>query len=179
MTEFHEDTAGRSGWRAPRSSAFGDELDELLGLDPPPQLSAAARARLRARLAEAGDEEAGDDALYEVLALDEVEVPADLAARVLAGVRADRRRRRFRPVALVAAAAAASLLAAVGAGWLPLGRAGSGGAEDVPGEELLAALPFLESLEFLERELDPLEQEVVLAIDPREALLLEFLELGG
>ena len=48
-----------------------------------------------------------------------------------------------------------------------------------PQRRLLAALPLLESLEFLEGELDPLEQEVLLVRDPSDALILEFLELGG
>ena len=129
-----------------------------------------------------------EDALHELLGVDEVEVPAGLSARVLAAVRADRRRRRLRPVGVLLAAAAAAVLAVTGAGWWPVnglsegpGRSlGNGlGAPELPSEELLAALPLLESLEFLEGELDPLEQEVLLVRDPSDALILEFLELGG
>lgn len=182
MTGSPEDHPDPNAWtRGHRSSEH--DLDELLGLDPSPRLSAAARARIHARLTEHAD-----DALHELLGVDEVEIPAGLSARVLAAVRADRRRRRLRPVGVLFAAAAAAVLAVTGAGWWPVKSLGEGpgrslgnglGAPELPSEELLAALPLLESLEFLEGELDPLEQEVLLVRDPSDALILEFLELGG
>lgn len=163
-----------------------DELEELLGLDPDPTLSESARRRIQAQLSSEGDL-----ALDLVLGMDEVEVPGGLADAVRGAVHADRVRRRFRPVALVAAAAAAGVLVATGAGWLPLGWAGSedglaGGAGrgavvalDRPSEELLAALPLLESLEFLEQELDSFEREIALGTEPGDVVFLGLLELGG
>jgi len=164
--------------RAPRN-----ELDQWLGLDPDPRLPDVVRQRIHEQLA------AEDDRMLDaVLGLDVVDRPVDLADRVRAAVRADARRRRFRPVGWVAVAAAASLLLAASMGWNPRGRSaesagGSAGgavaALDGPSAELLAALPLLESLEFLEQELDPFEQEVALLVDPGDAVFLELLELGG
>jgi hypothetical protein len=161
--------------RDPRS-----ELDELLGLDPEPRLPDVVRQRIHDQLAAENDR-----MLDAILGLDEVTAPADLGDRVRAAVRADARRRRFRPVGWVAVAAAASLLLAASIGWDPRGRSVESGGEgavaalDVPSAELLAALPLLESLEFLEQELDPFEQEVALVVDPRDTVLLELVELGG
>jgi|GEM_PF-2629432 len=161
----------------------GRELDELLGLDPTPTLNEEARQRIHDQLSAENDR-----VLDAVLGLDEVTLPGGLAGRVRAAVLADRRRRRLRPVRWTAAAVAAGLLVAAGAGWLPLGEQGPFtvpldgepvASLENPSEELLAALPLLESLEFLEQEFDPFEREVALALDPRDAVLLELLELGG
>ena len=60
-----------------------------------------------------------------------------------------------------------------------LARINLGLPHDPPREELLAALPLLESLEFLEQEFGSFEREVALVVDPRDAVFLELLELGG
>lgn len=160
-----------------------NELDELLGLDPEPRLPDVVRQRIHDQLAAENDR-----MLDAVLGMDEVVAPVDLADRVHAAVRAEARRRRFRPVGWVAVAAAASLLLAASLGWDPRGRSAESGASggegavaalDVPSAELLAVLPLLESLEFLEQELDPFEREVALMVDPRDTVLLELVELGG
>ena len=168
---------------------FGDtreprrELDELLGVDPAPRLSDEARRRVHDLLSAESDR-----VLDAVLELDEVSLPGGLEDRVRAAIRADTRRRRLRLVRWKAAAAAAGVLVAAGAGWLPLGVDGlsaeplAGGqvaSLESPSEELLAALPLLESLEFLEQEFDSFEREVALVVDPRDAVFLELLELGG
>ncbi|MDG1491571.1 MAG: hypothetical protein P8R43_06735 [Planctomycetota bacterium] len=161
----------------------GRELDELLGVDPDPRLNEEARQRIHDQLSAENDR-----VLDAVLELDEVTLPGGLEGRVRAAVRADMRRRRLRPVRWTAAAAAAGLLVAAGAGWLPLGADGLSAVPfdgrqvaslESPSEELLAALPLLESLEFLEQEFDSFEREIALVVDPRDAVFLELLELGG
>ena len=173
MTGRPEQDPGADGWQ-------GQELDELLGLDPEPRLSERARGQIHARLSSENAR-----VLDALLGTDEVEVPHGLADRVLAAAHADQRRRRFRRVGLVVAAAAASLLVVAGAGWRPLSsgvpegaRSGAVTGLQDPSEELLAALPLLESLDFLEQEFDPFEREVALAVDPRDAVFFELLELG-
>jgi hypothetical protein len=157
-----------------------NELDELLGLDPEPRLPDVVRQRIHDQLAAENDR-----MLDAVLGMDEVTAPTDLGDRIHSAVRADARRRRFRPVGWVAVAAAASLLLAASIGWDPRGQSAESGGEgavaalDAPSAELLAVLPLLESLEFLEQELDPFEREVALMVDPRDIVLLELVELGG
>ncbi len=94
-------------------------LDELLGVDPTPRLSAEVRARLLQQLSrsetlgEAGQSETR--VLDALLELDQVDVPAGLARRIVAGTRGARglrRRSRARRVApLLLAAAAATIVA--------------------------------------------------------------------
>ena len=202
------------------------ELDELLGADPDPQLPPEARARMADALEGARVERSLDEKLDRLLGLDDVEVPAGLADRVLAvlapsgsapsgsapsGMAAEREvvlqpaprgrlRLVSRPIVGAALAAAAVLAAFVGVRKLGSGSqsaepatsiaqmddgvdAGDPVFRDVtegdamPSDELLAALPLLEDLEFLTEDLDPLEADALLLFDADELLLMELVEL--
>ena len=59
----------------------------------------------------------------------------------------------------------------------PLGTAPE--SDGAPSDELLAALPMLEHLDFLTEELDPLEADALFLLEADDALLLELLEIGG
>ncbi len=141
----------------------------------PPALTARVLARLRAR---------SEDALDRLLELDDVQVPAGLSQRVLAGVAAAR---APRPRALPARprriprwlAAAALLLVGVGVAWRLMRSSddGSSGGEEVriaqaQDEELIPWLEVLEHWEGLQ-ELEPVEAEILAHFDTSDEAALE------
>lgn len=145
-----------------------DPLDELLGLDPTPELTAAAKERIRAGLAESDDR-----ALDALLGLDDVEVPAGLSARVLARCREDAAPARGRTPILRFAAYALPAAAAVLLLVRPWANGDAPAVPEAPSAELLAALPTLEDMEFLTEELDPFEAEALFLFDDDEDVLVD------